>query len=263
MASGETLGIVGVGRLARFMVEGLRHAGDHRTILLSPRNHGTAHELSAFHGCTVASDNQAVVDGSDAVIVAVPPKDALATIGSLRWRDGQLLICVAIDVQLTELQANAGLAVVVRAMPTAASAITLGSTPIYPANDQARAILGLVGDVFHCADEDQFKVATALSVYHLWLYALMEEVARAAERTGLARDAAVGLVAGLTQSAGAFARSAEPGQSMRHPLDLNGTPGTMTAEGFAVIEAAGALAPWSDAMEVAIRRARGGSKPQG
>jgi pyrroline-5-carboxylate reductase len=259
MASG-TLGIVGVGRLASFMIEGIRKSGDRRAILLSPRNADTARRLATEYDCKVVADNQTVIDGADEVIVATPPKDALATIRSLRWRDGQLVVCVAIDVEHAALQEAAIGAMVVRAMPTAASAIGLGSTPIYPDDERARALLGLVGDVFPCADEDQFKVATAASVYHLWMYALMERMAQAAQDAGLPRATAVGLVAGFTQSAGAFAKAADPAQSMRLPLDVNGTPGTMTAQGLAVIEAADALAPWTEALAVAVERARSGSK---
>ncbi|HEX2528893.1 MAG TPA: pyrroline-5-carboxylate reductase dimerization domain-containing protein [Geminicoccus sp.] len=171
------------------------------------------------------------------------------------------MVCVAIDVEHAALQTAAGAATVVRAMPTAASAIGLGSTPVFPAEDRASELLARVGDVFPCADEDQFKVATAASVYHLWMYALMEQVAQAAERAGLPRATAVGLVAGFTQSAGAFAKAADPTQSMRQPLNVNGTPGTMTAQGFAMIEAADALTPWSEALAVA--RARGRSKKSG
>lgn len=258
MAPG-TLGIVGVGRLASFMIEGIRKSGDRRPILLSPRNAEMAKRLAADHDCEVAADNQAVIDGADVVIVATPPKDALATIRSLPWRRGQLLVCVAIDVEHAALQDAAGDATVVRAMPTAASAIGLGSTPIFPDDERARALLVLVGDVFPCVDEDQFKVATAASVYHLWMYALMERMAQAVEEAGLPRATAVGLVAGFTQSAGAFAKAADPAQSMRWPLDVNGTPGTMTAQGFAVIEAADALEPWAEALAVAVERARGGS----
>ena len=179
------------------------------------------------------------------MIVAVPPKGALATVAELEWQRGQLLVCVAIDVEHAQLEAAAPGAVVVRAMPTAASAIGLGSTPVFPGNDEALSLFRLVGDVFACDDEDRFKVATALSTYHLWLFALMEKMADAAQRAGLPCDTAVGMVAGLTRSAGAFASTANLASSMRRPLDENGTVGTMTAQGFAVIEAADALAPWA------------------
>jgi pyrroline-5-carboxylate reductase len=79
----ETLGIIGTGRLASFLVGGLRHAGDRRRIVLSPRGAETAAHLAAHYGCEVAATNQDVVDAGGATIVAVPPQVTLATIAAL------------------------------------------------------------------------------------------------------------------------------------------------------------------------------------
>lgn len=250
-----TLGIVGTGKLAAFLVEGLRLGGDDGDIVLSPRNADRARLLAERFGCGVAADNQAVVDAADAVIIATPPPHALATMRALRFPAGMLVVCCAIDVTLPELRAAAPGARVVRAMPTAASAFGLGSTPICPPDTEARLLFAKVGDVHACADEAIFRAATALTVYHLWAFALMEEVARAGEAAGLPRDLAVHLVAGLTRTAGAYAAAADPSQTLRVPLDENGTAGTMTAEGMAVLDARDAFTPWREAVAAAIRRA--------
>lgn len=258
-AAAPNLGIVGAGRLARFLVRGLRHAGDDRPVLLSPRGAATAAELAAECGCTIAADNQAVVDGSEVTIIAVPPPQALATIAALRWPAGRLLVCVALDVDLPALTAAAPGARIVRAMPTAASEVGLGSTPILPPDAEAEALFGRVGDVHPCRDAAGFAVATALTVHHLWLFGLMEALAETAVAAGLERREAVRLVAGLTRSAGAFALAADPAATMRAPLDTQGVAGTMTAAGFAEIERRGGLAAWTAGLETAIRRARHGA----
>jgi pyrroline-5-carboxylate reductase len=257
-----SLGILGAGRFATFLIEGLRRSGDMRPIVVSPRNAETAQMLAQRHGCRIARDNQSLVDEVADVIVATPPKATLEAVRSLRWRQGQLLVCVAIDVTYAGLVAAAPGATVVRAMPTAASAMALGTTPLFPSHERALDLLGRIGDVFPCADEDQFNVASALSVYHLWLYALMEQVAQAGQTAGLPRPTAASMIASFTRSAGALALAADPEASMRLPLDVNGTPGTMTAAGFAVIEGADALRPWALALETAIIRARSGAAPE-
>lgn len=262
VGSAGALGIIGVGRLASFLVAGLRHAADERRILLSPRGAKTAAELSRRHGCEIAADNQAVVDGAATTVVAVPPTEALATIAALSWPAGHLVICTAIDVDLAGLRAVAGAATVVRAMPTAASEVGLGSTPIVPPNAAAEAMFAIVGDVHPCPDETAFAVASALSVHHLWLFGLMEELAAAATAAGLPRREAVRLVAGLTRSAGALALDADPAASMRVPLDVNGTPGTMTAGGLAVLDAHGVFAAWRAALGSAVTRATGAALPR-
>jgi pyrroline-5-carboxylate reductase len=253
----ETLGIIGAGRLASFLVAGLRHAGDGRRIVLSPRSAATAAHLAARYGCDVADGNQAVVDAGGATVIAVPPQHAVATIAALAWPAGHLVVCTAIGVDLATLRAAAPDTAVVRAMPTAASAVGLGSTPIVPDDARAAALFATVGDVHSCPDETAFAVASALSVYHLWLFGLMDEMAAAAADAGLPHGEAVRLVAGLTRSAGALALDQDPALPMRAPLDLNGTPGTMTAQGLAVLEARGAFAAFTAALASAMGRVGG------
>jgi pyrroline-5-carboxylate reductase len=258
-ARSEAIGIVGVGGLAGFLVEGLRHGGCRGPILLSPRNAARAADLACRFDCRIAADNQAVVDQAALVVVAVPPQDALATIGALRWREGQRLVCVAIQVALERLEAAAPGATVVRAMPSAACAVGLGATPIHPPDAAARQLFEVVGSIYELADEAAFDAATALAGYHLWLYALMDAMVEAAEAEGLPRAAAVGLVAALTRSAAGFALAADPAAAVRAPLDEHGRPGSMTADGMAVLDRARAFGPWRQAYTTALDRLRAGS----
>jgi pyrroline-5-carboxylate reductase len=253
----DAIGIVGVGRLAGFLVEGLRHGGCEAPILLSPRNAARAAELAGRFGCEVRADNQAVADRAGMVIVAVPPRDVLTVIGCLHWRPGQRLVCVAIDVDLAQLRAVAANATVVRAMLSAAAAIGLGAVPICPPDEAVEQLFAQVGLVFPVRDEAAFNAATALAGYHLWLFALMGEVAAEAKAEGLPQADAVRMVAELTRSAGALALAADPGLPMRAPLDLHGgSPDTMTAQGMAVLDAAQAFRPWRDAIDRSVRRLR-------
>ena len=253
----DAIGIIGVGRLAGFLVEGLRHGGCAAPILLSPRSAKRAAELADRFDCRVMRANQDVVDGAPLVIMAVPPRDAQATIGGLLWRDGQTLVCVAIDVDLACLRAEAPGVTVVRAMPSAACAIGLGATPICPPDGRAQQLFELLGLVFPLREETAFNSATALAGYHLWLFALMGEVAAEAEAEGIPRADAVRMVAELTRSAGALALAADPALPVRAPLDEHGgRPETMTAQGMAVLDAADAFQPWREAIDRSVRRLR-------
>ena len=253
----DAIGIVGVGRLAGFLVEGLRRSGHADPILLSPRNARRCADLAARFDCRVMGDNQAVLDGASVVIVAVPPREVLGMLRELRWREGQRLVCVAIDVDLACLRPAVPGVTVVRAMPSAACAIGLGATPICPPDDVARQLFERVGLVFPLRDEAAFNTATALAGYHLWLFALMGEVAAEAEDEGLPRADAVRMVAELTRSDGALARAADPALPVRTTLDEHGgRPDTMTAQGMAVLDAADAFLPWRDAIDRSVRRLR-------
>src|SRR3954451_13658991 len=72
------LGFVGVGAIAEALIAGLCAGGEQRgTFLLSPRNAQLSKGLAErFAFVKVAADNQAVVDGSDIVFLAVTPQIA-------------------------------------------------------------------------------------------------------------------------------------------------------------------------------------------
>lgn len=250
------LGIVGVGGLAEFVVEGYRHAGDSREILLSPRGAVRAADLARRFGCRVMASNQAVLDAADAVIVATPPKAVIDCVAALRWRPGQLLVCVAIDVTRDALKTAAPQAEIVRAMPSSAASFGASAMPIYPDHAATRALLSPLGAVQAVPDERAFDAGAAFAGYYLWVYGLLDAMVEAGETAGLPRRAAIGLVAGLTDAACRHALRADPSLSVREPLDRHGTPGTMTAGGYAILEAADALTPWRRAYEGAVERLR-------
>jgi len=80
------LGFVGTGAITSAIVTGLNAAGiGDDTILVSPRNAETAASLAAmFAGVTVAASNQAVLDGSDIVMLAVRPQSRRRCCPNLR-----------------------------------------------------------------------------------------------------------------------------------------------------------------------------------
>jgi len=142
-------------------------------------------------------------------------------------------------------------------MPSNAAALGICPTPLFPAHAEAKATLSRLGPVFELAEESAFDAATALAGYHLWCYGLMEAVAQAAVAQGLPRAASAGMVAGLTRAAGEFALRMPPEEPLREPLDRHGMPGTMTAQGLAVLDRLKAFEAWQQAYGRAIARLRG------
>ncbi len=254
----DTLGILGVGGLADFVVHGLRRAGDTRRILLSPRNAARAADLAAACGAEIQPDNQAVVDGADLILVATPPAAVYDCLRALTWRPGQTLICVAIDIDQAGLQAAVPGTTAIRAMPSSCAALNAGGTPIFPESAAARNLFAKLGAVFAVETEAQFDTAAALAAYYLWSFAVIDTVAEQAIRQGLPADVARGLAAALTGGAAATVLS-RPDLPARTPLDTFGLPGTMTRQGLDVLTEADALSPWATALDIAIARMRGSS----
>lgn len=255
--SSAILGIIGVGGLADFVVQGLRRAGDRRKVLLSPRNAERAASLAQQCDAEVMPDNQAVVDAAGLILVAVPPAAVYDCVKALRWHPGQVLICVAIDVTEAGLQAAAPGTTVVRAMPSSCAALNAGGTPIFPANEMAADLFGKLGAFFAVENEAQFNTAAALAAYYLWSFAVIDTVAERAVAEGLPAEIARGLAAALTGAAAAVAAS-RPDLPARTPLETFGLPGTMTRQGWDVLTQSDALNAWSKALDIAIARMRSG-----
>src|SRR3546814_20031081 len=98
------LGLIGTGTIAAAIVEGLALSGN-EPILLSPRNADIAADLaSRFSHVGVASDNQAVIDDSDLVLLAVRPQIAYAVLGPLRFRPDPRILRLLAPVSLARVR---------------------------------------------------------------------------------------------------------------------------------------------------------------
>jgi pyrroline-5-carboxylate reductase len=250
------LGIIGIGELAEFVLRGLRHAGDQRPVFLSPRNAERSARLAQECRAEKSASNQAVLDAAELILVAVPPKDAYATIGALTWQSHHVLVCVAIDVDCAGLQRHAPAARIVRAMPSSCLALNRGGTPIFPDEPRATALFATLGDAVTVETEVQFETAAALASYYLWSFAIMDAVAEQAIAQGLPPVAARRLTASLTAGAAAVVAT-QPDLPARATLDRYALPGTMTHQGLTALRASNAITAWREALDIAITRMRG------
>ncbi|MBB3393783.1 pyrroline-5-carboxylate reductase [Rhizobium sp. BK060] len=77
----QKIGFIGTGAIADAMVRGLlTKPAVVSQVTISPRNAEIAQRLAAdFAEITVAADNQAVIDASDMVVLAVRPQIAQAS----------------------------------------------------------------------------------------------------------------------------------------------------------------------------------------
>lgn len=251
-----TLGIIGVGDLAAFVIEGLRQAGDERTVLLSPRNREKSAELSARFDARVMPDNQAVADNADLVMVATRPPQILECVQSVRWRSGQIILSVAIDITRDQILTAAPGTEVVRAMPISSSAFGYGVTPVYPPNAAVEAVFQAAGTVHVVDNEAGFDAATVLAAYYLWNFELWDQVATRAARAGMPGTEANRMVASITRAAAEMA-ARHPEQRIRSPLETHGKPGSITRQGLDLLHDRKAFEPWIEAYDTVLKRLQG------
>ena len=69
----RSIGIIGAGHLAGYLVAGWRHAWPDLRVILSPRNAAQAARLAATYGAAVAPDDQAVAAAAEVIVLATRP----------------------------------------------------------------------------------------------------------------------------------------------------------------------------------------------
>ncbi len=250
-----SIGFIGAGHIAGYMVQGLRAGGFEGAILLSPRNAAHAASLARRQNCRVADSNQDVVDRAEVVILSVRPAQAEEALGGLDFRDGQLLISACAIVKLETLRALAPAARIVRSMPVSCAAIGASPTTIWPDDAQARAIFEMLGTVRTMPGEAVFEAAGVNGAIYAMLFALMERLERSNEKAGLPASEARDLV--LRGMEGAARMALDQGDApLGEIIDSLATEGGLTARGLDVLRERGALDAWDEAYEAILARVR-------
>src|SRR4051794_38587308 len=149
-----TYGVLGVGAIARAIVTGLCHeVADPPPVVLSPRGAATSAELARlFSTVEVATDNQAVLDSSDVVLICLRTADA-HLLGELDWRTDHVVVSATAALgmpRLRELVAPATSAC--RSVPMPPVAERAGLTAVHPPLAEARELFDRVGETLEVED---------------------------------------------------------------------------------------------------------------
>lgn len=247
------VGIIGVGHIASYVVEGLCAANDPPDILLSPRNTKRASALSERFGVRTANNNRTVVSQSDIVILATRPPQALNAATDLPWQAEHTLVCVAAGVSCARLSTVASPAIIVRAMPVSCAAIGESPTSLYPDDHNARSLLTRLGPVIALPDESSFEAASVIGAYYAWIYALVAETTAWLEAAGVPNAAGRSLVLQAIRGATGM-MLARPDDSPADMIRKLATPGGITERGLGLLEQRGALTAWRDACQLSLER---------
>jgi len=246
-----SIGIIGVGHLASYLVEGLHRASPATEIILSPRNLKTSALLAGWYGATVAANNQTVVDTADLVILATRPGDACDACHALAFRPGQTIVSVAAGLTLQDLVPSIAPAKVVRALPISCMALNESPTLLYPDQPEAHALFAILGQVHVLSDEERFTAASVLSAFYGWVYALLDETVVWTVRAGVPLQTARSLVLETVRGAADMAL-AQPDVDLATMLDALATPGGITAHGLDTLQEERALASWTRALQLVL-----------
>ncbi len=275
MLADAHIGFVGSGAMAEAMIEGLLKkniAQAHNITAAGPREE-RGRALAERFQIAATTDNVKAVLGAELVVIAVKPQVLPAVLPGLRGHIGSdaLVLSIIAGVRTDTIITGLAHASVVRSMPNSPAQIGEGITVWMPApsvsptqREQARLLLGALGEEVEADSEDQLDMATALSgTGPAYVFLFMEALVDAGVHLGFSRRVAEQLVSQTVKGSVDFYRYS-PSHLARLRNQVT-SPGGTTAEALYYLEKAGFRTAISRAVWAAYLRsaALGQGRPRG
>lgn len=264
MLENTTLSFIGSGMMAEAMISGLlnQQLVDSEQIIAAGPRPKRGFQLADKYDVRWTTDNEGAAEEGDVVILSVKPQVLKTVIPQVRGhlRRQNLVISIVAGSPLKQLADGMAHASVVRAMPNTPGQIGQGIT-VWTATGQvkpdqreeARTILGALGEEIWVDDEDYLDMATALSgTGPAYTFLFMEAMIDAGVHLGFSRRVATKLVMQTMAGSVAYAR-----QSDLHVAELRNqvtSPGGTSAEAIYHLEKGGLRTVLSRAIWAAYQR---------
>jgi pyrroline-5-carboxylate reductase len=252
------LGFIGTGEITSSIVTGLNSFGVPRhSIWLSPRNSAIATRLAnRFHGVSVASSNQEVLDRSDTLLIAVKPSVTRDVLSELAFRPDHMVISLVSALSLHALSELVAPCVrIARAVPLPSAARRLSPTAIYPADQTALELFAEVGSVFPSETENEFDAICSTTATIASFFAFTETIASWLEEKGVpatqARPYIGRLFLGVTTGA-----VESPTQSLQSLASTHATAGGINEQFLKHLVEHRFLITVSEALDAVLHRIR-------
>ena len=259
------IGFIGGGNMAEAIIKGLLIGGvpvAHLAVAEPSQARGTV--LSDRYGIRVLSDNAALFEESDTVILAVKPQVSGAALKGVAAASpaGKLVISIMAGVKSSAIESMLGAgARVVRVMPNTPALVLAGASAISRgslASDEdltlTRRIFDLVGTTC-LVDEKLLDAVTGLSGSGpAYVLTFIEALSDAGVKHGLTREVATALAAQTVYGTAKLLL-----ETREHPAVLKGnvaSPGGTTIAGMHSLEQDGFRAATMNAVEVAVAKSK-------
>ncbi len=215
------IGIIGAGNIAHCLINGLFNTPDRdlKIIVSNPQQEALDNLKKNFCNIAVTTDNCAVVNTVDVVILAVkPPIVSLVAkeVATIAQQKKPLFLSVAAGIPTAAIASWLGYpAAIVRCMPNTAAFVQASASGLYANNHVSSSqktsteeIIAALGRGFWVDDEQLIDAITAISGSGpAYFFLLMEAIENAALSLGLDKNLAQQLIAQTAVGAASLASS--------------------------------------------------------
>jgi pyrroline-5-carboxylate reductase len=267
MLQDKTIAIVGLGKIGGTLASGLirNRVVPKENVRGSTAHEETAREARERYGIDVTTDNAALVQGKDVIILAVKPQNMPHVLKEIQGRvtPEQLVITLAAAITTHFVEDNLNGAIsVVRAMPNTPCLVSQGMTVLCPGRyatpehiEMAKQIFSAVGQVAVIDNEELMDAVTGLSGSGpAYCYIVIEALAEGGVKVGLPRELAT-LLAAQTML-GAAQMVLETGEHPAKLKDAVTTPAGTTVDGLLELEAGGVRVSLIKAVDRATQKSK-------
>ncbi|MGH2522890.1 MAG: pyrroline-5-carboxylate reductase [Anaerolineales bacterium] len=281
MLNNSKIAFIGSGAMAEAMIQGLLNQGiaEKENIVAAGPREERGRALREKFGVKATTDNPPAVEGAEVVVLSVKPQVLPGVLPPLRGKIApeSLVLSIVAGARIEAIVNGLGHPSVVRSMPNTPAQIGEGITvwiasPAVSAaqREQARMLLGALGEEVEVEDEDQLDMATALSgTGPAYVYLFMEALVDAGVHLGFSRRVAEQLVTRTVKGSVDFYQFS-PNHLARLRNQVT-SPGGTTAEALYYLEKAGFRTAVSRAVWAAYQRSvalgqgrkRGQHRPDG
>jgi pyrroline-5-carboxylate reductase len=250
------LGFLGTGAITSAIVNGLAACGVPCRICLSPRNEHVAARLARFPMVRVATSNQAVLDCSDVIFVAVRPDVAAEVLAAVKFRDDHRVVSLVAAISRDDIAALVRpAATVVCAVPLPTVAHHAGPTAIYPPDPVAELLFNRLGVAMPVDNELEFQAIFAstavIASFFTFLDTLCSWLTRHEVPEARARAYVASMFDGLT---GMAERTKVPFAELVHEF---ATKGGLNEEYRSRLTQAAVFAACSQGLDATLQRIQG------
>lgn len=250
-----TIGVIGTGDFATYLIAALRKGGHDGRILLSPYSRKKAEALAERHACEVAADEERMLAESDWIVLAVRPEQLDAALAKLSLLPRHVVISAVAGMTIAQLRATLGEDnPVIRIMPASyIDTVSGGVIPMFPSSADVEAVLTAGGTVVTFDTEQQFELSLVGACLSGWIYRFVGTLEAWFVERGLSQAQARLMVAGNVAGAAGYAM-AHPARSLAEISDAIATEGTFTKAGLDHLLDREATLPWRQSLDIVYAR---------
>ncbi|MCS6816631.1 MAG: pyrroline-5-carboxylate reductase [Blastocatellia bacterium] len=262
----RNLAVLGAGKIGEALIRGLLESEllERENIIATAKHQKRLDYLAEHYGVRTTLDNALAVEQADLVLLSVKPQTMCELLEEIApaVAPRHLLISVAASVPTAFIESLLPIEVpVVRAMPNTPCVIRAGMTVLCRGRHATESHLQLARSLFDAVgrtmilDESQMDAVTGLSASGpAFIYVIIESLAEAGVKVGLAREVATELAAQTTLGAAKMVLVTN-----EHPAKLKDavtTPAGCTIDGLLELEEGGLRVTLIKAVVKATERAR-------